>query len=57
MAHIIIPVFNLSFLLIPERGEERERVRERNIHERETLIGCLLYTPHTGDQTAARHVP
>ena len=31
--------------LFLERGKGREKERKKNIDERETLIGCLLYVP------------
>ncbi|ELK27195.1 Ankyrin repeat and FYVE domain-containing protein 1 [Myotis davidii] len=45
----------LLFRLL-ERKEEGER--DRNINdERESLIGCLLHTPHWGLSPQPRHVP
>ena len=44
--------------LFLERGEGREKERERNIDDkRETSIGYLLNTPNLGLNLQPRHVP
>lgn len=40
----IIIIFKYVLIDFREIGKEREK--ERDINERETLIGCLLHTPH-----------
>ena len=53
MFHCFPPIFFL--LLIPQRGEGREKERERSIEVREKhlLIGCFLYAPQLGTQRTA----
>ena len=46
--------FFYRFYLFLERMEGREKERERDINERETLIDCLLYTPQLGSEPATQ---
>ena len=50
-------VFFLRFYLFLERGERREKERERNIrHVRDTLISCLSHASNWGPGLQPRHV-
>ena len=47
-------LFNDFIYLILERGERREKERERNINLRDTSISCLSYAPKLGTWPATQ---
>ena len=43
--HLLVFIFRFYIFIFLERCAEREEEKERNIHVKETAIGCLPYMP------------